>query len=214
LMQRDPNNILFARQNRFRLEAENVRDIYLAASGLLNPAIGGPSIRPQLPADIAALGYANSVKWTESKGAEKYRRGLYIFFQRTVPYPMLMTFDAPDSNTSCTRRERSNTPLQALTLLNDPVFFECAQALGKSVAKETGTTEERIGSAFQRCLSRGPTKAEMRRLSQLYAEQLKLLGTQGENVVKLANEKDAEATASLVALCRVIMNLDEFVTRE
>ncbi|MES2692154.1 MAG: PSD1 and planctomycete cytochrome C domain-containing protein, partial [Verrucomicrobiota bacterium] len=136
LEQRDPNNLLLARQNRFRLEAETVRDGFLAASGLLNPAIGGPSIRPPLPADIAALGYANSVKWQESTGTERYRRGLYIFFQRTVPYPMLMTFDAPDSNTSCTRRERSNTPLQALTLLNDPVFFECAQVLGRRVAAE------------------------------------------------------------------------------
>ncbi|MFM8468816.1 MAG: PSD1 and planctomycete cytochrome C domain-containing protein, partial [Limisphaerales bacterium] len=124
LRERDPNNLLLARQNRLRLEAETVRDAYLAASGLLNPKIGGPSIRPPLPADIAALGYANSVKWTESKGDEKNRRGLYIFFQRTVPYPMLMTFDAPDSNATCARRERSNTPLQALTLLNDPVFFE------------------------------------------------------------------------------------------
>ena len=88
---------------------------------------------------VAALGYANSVKWTESAGVEKNRRGLYIFFQRTVPYPMLMTFDAPDSNATCTRRERSNTPLQALTLLNDPVFFECAQALG---AREDVVREE------------------------------------------------------------------------
>jgi hypothetical protein len=219
LMQRDPNNILFARQNRFRLEAENVRDIYLAASGLLNPLIGGPSIRPQLPADIAALGYANSVKWTESKGAEKDRRGLYIFFQRTVPYPMLMTFDAPDSNTSCTRRERSNTPLQALTLLNDPVFFECAQALGKRVAAESITTGEKIRRVFLRCLSREPSKAETHRLTQLYVEQMQLLNTQAENAAKLAGEKDANAQsvqeiASMVALCRVIMNLDEFVTRE
>lgn len=135
LVTRDPNNVLLARQNRIRLEAESVRDAYLAASGLLNPKLGGPSIRPPLPADIAALGYANSVKWTESTGTEKNRRGLYIFFQRTVPYPMLMTFDAPDSNATCTRRERSNTPLQALTLLNDPVFFECAQALGKRMAE-------------------------------------------------------------------------------
>jgi hypothetical protein len=141
LNDRDPNNVLFARQNRFRLEAENVRDVYLAASGRLNPAINGPGIRPPLPADIAALGYANSVKWAPSKGAEQYRRGLYIFFQRTVPYPMLSAFHAPDSNMTCTRRERSNTPLQALTLLNDPVFFDCAQALGHSLS--AGKTCER-----------------------------------------------------------------------
>src|SRR5262249_37717754 len=121
LLERDPNNILLARQNRFRLEAENIRDVYLATSGLLNPAVGGPSVRPRLPADITGIAYAGSVKWPESPGADKYRRGLYIFLQRTVPYPMLTTFDAPDSNVVCTRRERSNTPLQALTLLNDPV---------------------------------------------------------------------------------------------
>ena len=149
LQERDPNNLLLARQNRLRLEAETVRDAYLAASGLLNPKIGGPSIRPPLPADIAALGYANSVKWTESKGDEKNRRGLYIFFQRTVPYPMLMTFDAPDSNSTCARRERSNTPLQALTLLNDPVFFECAQQLGARMAEvPTADAAERIRHGF------------------------------------------------------------------
>ncbi|MBI3850489.1 MAG: DUF1553 domain-containing protein [Verrucomicrobia bacterium] len=218
LLDRDPNNILLARQSRLRLEAENVRDVYLAASGLLNPAIGGPSIRPPLPADIAALGYANSIRWKESDGAEKYRRGMYIFFQRTVPYPMLMTFDAPDSNVTCTRRERSNTPLQALTLLNDPVFFECAQALGKRVAEGSVGTDGRIKRAFELCLSRAPTKAEMNRLMKLYDDQLRLVQSRPESAAKIlgangdASQGDAEK-ATLVALGRVIMNLDEFVTR-
>lgn len=218
----DPNNVLLARQNRHRVEAENVRDLYLAASGLLNPAIGGPSIRPQLPADIAALGYANSVKWQESTGGEQYRRGLYIFFQRTVPYPMLMTFDAPDSNTSCARRERSNTPLQALTLLNDPVFFECAQALGKRVARDVAggaseAAEARIRRAFEVCLSRAPSDAELARLRQLYEGQLELLRKAPGSTGKIVGETDAaepETLAALVAVCRIIMNLDEFLTRE
>jgi hypothetical protein len=219
LNDRDPNNHWLARQNRFRLEAENVRDIFLAGCGLLNPAIGGPSIRPHLPADIAALGYADSVKWQESKGAEQYRRGLYIFFQRTVPYPMLMTFDAPDSNVTCTRRERSNTPLQALTLLNDPVFFECAQALGKRVATLPGSAEQRIERAFEFCLSRGPTRAEMARLSKLYHDQMDLLKIKPENAARILGEKmdpavDLNEKATLVALSRVILNLDEFVTRD
>src|SRR5204863_9917630 len=141
-------------QNRMRLEAENMRDAYLSVSGLLNPAVSGPSIRPPLPADIAAVGYANSIKWPETRGPDRYRRGLYIFFQRTIPYPMLMTFDAPDSNNSCTRRERSNTPLQALTLLNDPIFFQCAQALGKHLAQEPVRTKTAIRQAFETCLSR------------------------------------------------------------
>jgi hypothetical protein len=219
LLERDPNNILLARQSRLRLEAENVRDLYLAASGLLNPAIGGPSIRPPLPADIAALGYANGVKWKESDGAEKYRRGMYIFFQRTVPYPMLMTFDAPDSNVTCTRRERSNTPLQALALLNDPVFFECAQALGKRVAAESGAPGQRLKRAFELCLSREPTKAEMNRIVKLYDDELRLVQLRPESAAKILGEKGESndgmvEKATLVALSRVIMNLDEFVTRE
>jgi len=218
LLDRDPNNILLARQSRFRLEAENVRDAYLAVSGLLNPTIGEPSVRPPLPADIAALGYANSVKWKESDGAEKYRRGMYIFFQRTVPYPMLMTFDAPDSNVTCTRRERSNTPLQALTLLNDPVFFECAQALGKRAAAGVDVTDERIKRAFAFCLSREPTNAELKRLLKLYDDELQLVLASPDNAAKITGEKGADKNhtiqqATLVALSRVIMNLDEFVTR-
>ena len=166
LQARDPNNLLLARQNRLRLEAETVRDAFLAVSGLLNPKVGGPSIRPPLPADIAALGYANSVKWTESVGTEKNRRGLYIFFQRTVPYPMLMTFDAPDSNSTCARRDRSNTPLQALTLLNDPVFFECAQSLGARMAEvpTTDAAERRgVGPPAQTLRSSAQARAVERR---------------------------------------------------
>jgi hypothetical protein len=217
LLPRDPGNLLLARQNRFRLEAEGVRDVFLAASGLLNRAIGGPSIRPQLPADIAALGYANSVKWQESQGAERHRRGLYIFFQRTVPYPMLMTFDAPDSNAACARRESSNTPLQALTLLNDPVFFECAQALGRRVAAGAGGTDEKIRSAFQLCLARAPDETEMAQLRRVHAGHLALLRANPESAAKIVGDSyaaNAEEPAAFVALCRVIMNLDEFVTRE
>ncbi|MBI3877142.1 MAG: PSD1 domain-containing protein [Verrucomicrobia bacterium] len=219
LRDRDPNNLLLARQNRLRLEAESVRDAYLAASGLLNEKIGGPSIRPPLPADIAALGYANSVKWTESTGAEKNRRGLYIFFQRTVPYPMLMTFDAPDSNSTCARRERSNTPLQALTLLNDPVFYECAQALGRRmVAFNTADPFEKIRFGFQLCTARPPTTEEFGKLTKLYETQLKLAQASPENAANIAgckkDDADAAEKATFVALGRVMLNLDEFVTRD
>jgi mono/diheme cytochrome c family protein len=219
LVARDPNNVLLARQNRLRLEAELVRDAYLAASGLLSRTIGGPSIRPPLPADIAALGYNNSVKWPESTGEDKYRRGLYIFFQRTVPYPMLMTFDAPDSNATCTRRERSNTPLQALTLLNDPVFFECAQALGRQMAAVPGPdVVEKIRHGFVRCFARPPTAAELAQLRKLYDTHLKLVAGDPENAARIAGLRaDAPAlaeTATLVAVGRVMLNLDEFVTRD
>jgi len=220
LIERDPLNTLLARQNRLRLEAETVRDVHLAASGLLCDKIGGPSVRPPLPADIAALGYANSVKWKESEGEDRFRRGMYIFFQRTVPYPMLMTFDAPDSNTTCTRRERSNTPLQALTLWNDPVFFDCARALGKRVAGER-TLEAQLKHAFELCLSRPPSRAELSRLRQLYEEQQQFTWENPEsasNILGLDKSAeppaDAVGRASLVAAARVIMNLDEFITRD
>src|SRR5690606_28731957 len=115
---RDPMNRLFARQNRYRVEAEIVRDPCLSASARLTRAVGGPSVRPPSPSGVAELGYAGSITWPESPAPEKYRRGIYILFQRTVPYPMLMNFDCPDSNVSVSKRERSNTPLQALNILN------------------------------------------------------------------------------------------------
>jgi hypothetical protein len=198
LANRDPLNMLLARQGRFRLDAENVRDTWLAASGLLTRQLGGPSVRPPLPADIAAIGYAGSIKWQNSDGPDRYRRGLYVFFQRTVPYPMLTTFDAPDSTAACTRRERSNTPLQALTLLNDPVFFECAQALGRRMKSREGDPGSRLRFAFEHCLGRAPNREELARLQQLHAAHLRL----------------ASPDDSLTAAARVMMNLDEFVTRE
>jgi hypothetical protein len=164
------------------------------------------------------LGYANQIKWDESKGDDKYRRGLYIFFQRTVPYPMLMTFDSPDSNVACTRRERSNTPLQALTLLNSPMFVECAQALGHRIAsQEAGTTRDRISLVFRLCLARDPTEAELARLEQLFDELHQLASIDPAAAADLAGRPgaaDATETAVWVALGRTILNLDEFVTRE
>ncbi len=219
LSQRDPLNILLARQNRLRLEAEVIRDCHLTVSGLLNAEIGGPSVRPPLPSDLTSIAYANQIRWKNSEGMDRYRRGLYTFFQRTVPYPMLMTFDAPDSNVACTRRERSNTPLQALTLLNDPVFFECGQALGRRVGglSEAGT-KEKVRRVFMMVLSRAPTQAEMDRLVEFHEVQTRLLKEKPESVKALIGAEEADAdgveTATWVALARTLMNLDEFVTRE
>ena len=119
-----PNELLW-RQNSFRVSAESVRDVHLVASGLFEPKIGGPGIRPPLPKFVTSVG--RSVQWPLSESPDRYRRGIYILLKRTVLYPMLTTFDAPDTSLSCSRRERTNTPMQALTLLNDPVFFECAE---------------------------------------------------------------------------------------
>ena len=220
LKERDPRNVLLARQSRFRPEAEIVRDLYLAAGGLLNPAVGGPSIRPPLPADIAALGYAGSVKWPETTGPERYRRGMYIFFQRTVPYPMLATFDSPDSNVTCTRRERSNTPLQALTLLNDPVFVEAAQGLGAKLSgSRMETASERIRKAYMICLARDPAPAETARMLRLYDSLYRLAAANPQEATRLAGKglgatSNPAAAAAWVGVARTVLNLDEFVTRE
>lgn len=220
LMDLDPENKLLARQNRFHVEAEIARDLTLAASGLLHTPVGGPSIRPPQAKGIAELAYAGSVKWNESPAPEKYRRGLYIFFQRTTPYPMLMAFDCPDSNVTVARRARSNTPLQALTLLNDPVFFECAQALGAKTLKEGPADErERVRYAFRRCLGRNPSDAELDRLQKFLADQAAAFAGNAESAIAFAGnatpaEPEAVTAATYVALARVLMNLDEFVTRE
>lgn len=219
LRDRDPLNVWLARQSRIRLEAEGVRDASLAASGLLAPRIGGPSVRPPQPPGISELTYANSAKWVESTGPDRYRRGLYTWFQRTSPHPMLMTFDAPDSNVSCVRRERSNTPLQALTLLNDTTFVECAQSLGRQLAAETGASVgDRIRAACRTCLSRDPSRAEAARLERLFDEFKSLGREKPDDAAKLAGQSlegsDAADAAAWVALARTLLNLDEFVTRE
>lgn len=219
LAARDPLNVLLARQSRLRLEAEIVRDNALAASGLLVTHIGGPSVRPSQPAGIAELSYAGSVKWTDSSGPDRHRRGLYTWFQRTSPYPMLMTFDSPDSNVCCVRRERSNTPLQALTLLNDPVFVECYQALGARVNSPAQSVTEGISRAFRLCLARDPTPTELSTLTSLHAEFLRAAKSKPEEAKRLLSAHqpagtDSAEAAAWVALARVIMNLDEFVTRE
>lgn len=220
LFDRDPKNVLLARQNRYRVEAEVLRDLYLASSGLLSPVVGGPSVRPKQPAGISELTYAGSAKWVESTGPDRYRRGLYTWFQRTSPYPMLMTFDAPESNVTCTRRERSNTPLQALTLLNDPVFHECAQALGRRIVRERPADQTaRLQYAVELCLARPATAQELALLEKLYGEFRQAATADAVAAAELAGEpKPAAAelaeTAAAVAMARVILNLDEFVTRE
>jgi hypothetical protein len=217
LLRRDPLNVLLARQTRMRLEAETVRDVTLAASGLLTRTVGGPSVHPPQPPGISELTYAGSARWIESKGPDRYRRGLYIWFQRTSPYPMLLTFDAPDSNLCCVRRERSNSPLQALTLLNDAVFVECARALGRRIAEvETSDPTERVRYAFRLCLTREPSASELRRLVRLFDELRALCRDNPGEATRLAGAGvgDAAETAAWVALARALMNLDEFVTRE
>jgi len=190
----DPDNALLARQIRIRLSAEAIRDSALAASGLLNTQLGGPSVRPPQPKGVSELVYGGA-KWNESQGTDKYRRGLYIFFQRTAPYPMLGNFDAPDMTVACSRRRTSNSPLQALNLLNDPVFYEAAQALAYRVQTEApATVEAKINTAFELALGRKANDRELTRLKKYLDEQ-------------------PPATA-WTGLARIILNTDEFIVRE
>ncbi|MFO0368069.1 MAG: PSD1 and planctomycete cytochrome C domain-containing protein [Acidobacteriota bacterium] len=182
LQELDPENRLLARQSRLRLPAEAIRDAALRVSGLLDPRIGGPSVKPPQPEGVTALGYSSGTKWQVSGGTDRYRRGVYIHYQRTTPYPLLANFDAPRSTVAACRRTRSNTPLQALNLLNDPVFLEAAEQLGKRAK----TVEE----AFELALQRKPTAAERARLERFQAEN---------NTTLMAS---------------VLLNLDEFITRE
>jgi hypothetical protein len=218
LKERDPGNTLLARQNRLRLSAELVRDSALQASGLLYPAIGGESVRPPQPESVSKLTYGSS-KWEDSQGRERYRRGLYIHFQRTSPYPQMVNFDAPDANVSAAQRRRSNTPLQALNLLNDPVFFEAAQTLAVRILQESAPGwNERLDTAFQLCLSRKPSRSERDRLAHYYEEQKKLNENDAEALKQLAPNPlpgvQAAEVATWTGLSRVLMNLDEFITRE
>lgn len=218
LLQIDALNKLLARQSRFRLEAEIIRDAALSASGLLEPKIGGPSVRPVMNTEITEI--SRNQDWKVSAGSDKYRRGMYILFRRATPYPMLTAFDAPDTTVSCTRRERGNSPLQALTLLNDPVFVECAQHTGKRLMREAGSAPyEWTTYAFQLCLGRKPSVSELERMLSFIAEQrkmMKMLSVEQlrEFVGEPLSDVDLVQQAERVALARVLMNLDEFITRQ
>lgn len=218
LLERDPENRMLARQARVRLPAELIRDNALAAAGLLDPSIGGPSVRPPQPPGVAELAYDNSVKWVASKGKDRYRRGLYIHFQRSVPYPQLVNFDGPDSLTACSRRQVSNTPLQALNLLNDEVFFEAAQALAFRILQEADSTfDRRLELAFTLSLGRKPTPSEAKSLERYLQDQTKILqqnSITADSLTPSAPEGVGRIEAAAwTLLSRVLLNLDEFITR-
>jgi len=217
LAKRDPENRLLARQSRLRLHAEQVRDAALTVSGLLDKTVGGPSVYPPQPAEAASYGY--DTPWVESTGGDRYRRGLYTWIQRTSPFAQSVAFDLPDPNQVCSRRERSNTPLQALTLLNDPVFLEAAQALAARVVAEAGATPEaRMEYGFLLCLGRAPKRDEADRLVRYYREQMTRLDADPEKAEALMpitlHDTSAVEAAAWAAVSTVLLNLDEFVTRE
>ena len=162
LLQRDPDNRLFSRGPRFRSTAETVRDQALYVSGLLSPKMYGPSVRPPQPKIGLNAAFGPGTDWVNSTGEDKYRRALYTYWRRTTPYPSMQTFDAPSRNVCSVTRPRTNTPLQALVTLNDPVYVEAAQALARRLVKEGGdTTESRARFAFRLCLIRPPSEVEL-----------------------------------------------------
>ena len=213
LADRDPLNVLVARQQRLRLSAEAVRDCSLAASGLLNRTIGGPSVKPPQPESVSQAGYRN--EWTVARGADRHRRGLYTWLQRTSPFAQSVEFDLPDMSRSCTRRERSNTPLQALALLNDPVFLEAARALAARVCRECdGDDAARVDHAFRLALARSPSDAEQRLLLDSLATQRRLFAAEPSSAAVVCDEQPPGVEPAWTMLASVLLNLDEFITRQ
>jgi hypothetical protein len=216
LLERDPYNRLIARGPRFRMEAEMVRDAALVASGLLSPKMHGPSVFPPQPPGIWNQPYSNE-KWTTSEGEDRYRRSLYTFWRRTSPYPSFMTFDATSREYCTVRRVRTDTPLQALTLLNDAAAFEAARALGEKM--RSAGPDPRTAAAFgvKLVLSRRATPAELDRLLAIYQSELAHYATRSadaSSVIGRPGTAGADELAAWTIVANVLLNLDEAVTKE
>jgi hypothetical protein len=221
LRERDPDNLLLARGPRFRLPAEVIRDQALFASGLLSRKMYGPPIRPPQPSLGLSAAFGGALDWKTSEGEDRYRRGIYVEWRRTNPYASMATFDAPNREVCTLRRPRSNTPLQALVTLNDPVYFEAAQALALKVAPSKGTIQDKIRHGFELCLCRPPSETELGRLALLYSE----VRSKYANDQTLAEKAAPQFGRSLpenisvmdfaawTALCNVLLNLDEMLMR-
>jgi hypothetical protein len=223
LLERDPYNRLLARGPRFRLEAEMIRDAALAASGLLSPAIGGPSVFPVQPDGIWDNPYSDA-KWTTSPGADRHRRGLYTFIRRTSPYPSLLTFDGTSREFCTVRRVRTNTPLQALAGLNDEASFEAARALAGRMLGDGRRAEavprgvaDRAAYGFRLCTSRRPTEAEIARIVASYEEQLSAVRARAGVAARItgldASNPGLDERAAWTLVANALLNLDETLTK-
>jgi hypothetical protein len=210
----DPNNTLLAHQNRMRLPAELIRDSALRASGLLWEEVGGQSVKPPQPEGVADQTY--SLKWEESPGRERYRRGIYVYLQKTTAYPLMMNFDAPDRTVSCSRRETSNTPLQALNLMNDPVFTEAAGALALRLMAEKTTNNERLDRAFALCFARRPNANERDAALSHLERRRTMAKADAAMKLRLGDLEGAEGSEAVAwfGVSRALLNTDEFMTRE
>ncbi|MEW5974981.1 MAG: DUF1553 domain-containing protein [Acidobacteriota bacterium] len=222
LYERDPYNELLARGPRFRLAAESIRDVALAIGGLLSHRIGGASTFPPQPEGIWTQHYSQE-KWTASTGPDRYRRGLYTFWRRTSPYPSLANFDAPSREYCTVRRPRTNTPLQALTTLNDPAFFEAAQALALRMVRESGpTVEGRSAYGFRLCAARSPKPSEVEEVVALWKRQARRFseGANAREALELVGDQHWPTgtpvweAAAWTVVANVLLNLDETITKE
>ena len=212
----DPKNQWLSHFPRQRLEAEALRDQALAVSGLLARKIGGPSVFPPQPPGVSSEGTYGGLNWTVSAGEDRYRRGLYTYVKRTAPYAMFQTFDGPSGEFCTARREMSNTPLQALTLLNDSVFQEIAQTMAKQFAASPEPTEAKLKTLWRKCLVREPRADELSTLQAFFTKQQERFAKMPKEAAVVAGpgEGDTTARAAWAATARVVLNLDEVVTKE
>jgi hypothetical protein len=222
LLERDPENRLLARGPRGRAAAEVIRDQALAIAGLLSPKMYGPSVRPPRPKLGLNSAFGGTTDWDPSPGEDRYRRGLYTVIRRTAPYPSMTTFDAPDRNFCALTRSKTNTPLQALVTLNDPVYVEAAQALARRALKEGGAMlEARLTYAFRLCLARPPRPEELKKLTELHARAKQKFAGDVKAATALATEPlgpapqgtDMADLAAWTVVSNVLLNLDETLAR-
>jgi hypothetical protein len=217
-VQVDPENYLLSRQSRFRVEAEIVRDLALVSSGLFSERIGGPGVHLPQPDGIYDF-TQNKKSWPTATGPDRYRRTMYVMFYRSAPYPLMTTFDSPDFSTVCTRRVRSNTPLQSLTVANDQVFTELAEGLAKRILKDDTLTsdEQRSGVMFRTCLTRVPADAEQAILLDFFSRELSRFHSSPDEARKFVThplpDQPVELQAAWTSVARALWNTDEFLTR-
>jgi hypothetical protein len=215
LLAQDPENRLLGRRPQVRLEAEFIRDALLSYSGLLSPKVGGPSVFPPQAANITTEGAYGQLKWTPSEGADRYRRGLYTFTKRTAPYAMFSTFDGPSGEACVIQREVSNTPLQALSLLNDMVVVDAARAVGRNMVNTPGPLPDRVRLLFRRVLTRPPSEPETKQLVEFFQTEQARFAKKEFDATEVAGEGsgDAAERAAWTALARILFNLDEAITK-
>lgn len=222
LLAKDPSNRWLTRGPRHRLEAEMVRDQALALSGLLSRKLGGPSVFPPQPPGLWQAAFNGERTWATSSGPDRYRRGLYTFWRRTIPYPSMAAFDAPSRELCAIKRSRSNTPVQAFVTLNDPVYVECAQALARRIIQEGGdTTESRVRFGLLLCLARPPADVQVQRLVSLFETERAAFAQDPDAARKLATEPlgplpaglNAVDAAAWTVVANVLLNLDAVLTK-